>query len=300
MHAHHRPRSCRGCLRVCGNQTLSIVITTLVRGNRSVRESFVTAIHDVLPAATIQASVDGMDTQGVANALRQEHIPFHRLCDTQGGWGMLALFVTRYRAFHSQRSDLMLLLEDDVGLRPRFLHAIRQLIGAHFCRLSRVAEQVCSTSGQRHACFERAPEVLQLGSYGEGYITSREGASRLAAKVRRKGIIGCADQQFNIGELMNLSHAWNRRALPWSLLAPTNAGERAATPPILLSEALELQRCTRVNHIGPCRIAQPGSNGGSRAPSTPPRASTASTTEAERMHTMLMDIRRWPSVLQSE
>ena len=276
MAPQHRPRSCRRCLRVCGNRTLSVVITTLIRGNHSVRERFVSAIQDLIPTAAIQASVDGTNKQSVADALQQENVPFHRLCYTQGQWGALALFATRYRAFNHQRSDFMLLLEDDVGLRPRFLHAIATLIGAHFCATGRAAQQLCSTNGQRHACFERPVDVLQLGSYGEGYITSRDGAGRLAAKVRRMGIIGCADQQFNVGGLMNLSHAWNRRALPWRLLAPTNAGERAATPPILLSEAAELQRCTGLNRTGPCRMT-PSDHDGSRAlpPPERPKASTA-------------------------
>ena len=43
------------------------------------------------------------------------------------------------------------------------------------------------------------------------------------------GVIGCADQQYNVGRLMNLTHVHSRQKPRWRLLAPTNSGERAST-----------------------------------------------------------------------
>ena len=60
--------------------------------------------------------VDGADQQGVADALRHDGVAFRRPCYTTGGWGMLALSVTRHRAFDSQRADYQVLLEDDLEL----------------------------------------------------------------------------------------------------------------------------------------------------------------------------------------
>ena len=206
---------------MCGNSTLAVVVTTLVRGNKSVRAQYVDAVRRVVPTATVRAAVDGADQQGVADALRHDGVAFRRPCYTTGGWGMLALSVTRHRAFDSQRADYQVLLEDDLELLPQFVRAMRQLIGAHFCGERRVSGQLCTTNGRRHPCFQRAPDVIQLGSYGEGYITSRHGAQTLARKVREMGVRGCADQQYNVGALMNLTHVWNRRHVPWRRGAAT-------------------------------------------------------------------------------
>lgn len=252
-----------GSLRVCGNRSLSIIVVTLFRGERSIRESYVNDVLRVLPSATVLRALDGHDPQVVAEALRQDSVPYHKICRTQGEWGALACFASRHRAFAAQTSDYQVLLEDDIRLLPRFLQVMMLLIGAHYCGSSsraKVGQQVCSTNGVRHPCFQRGrppPDLVQLGSYGEGYITSRAGAHRLARKVRHVGIVGCGDQQYNVGSILNISHAWSRRPLPWRLLEPTNSGARAATGVITRGQADALRRCTAATaagqpHAAPC------------------------------------------------
>lgn len=93
---------------------------------------------------------------------------------------------------------------------------------------------------------------------GEGFLTSRVGAQRLVRKVEETGIVGCGDQQYNVGGIMNLSRAWprchpsspgaepggcrttsrldadawSRARLPWRLREATNTGDRARTAAI--------------------------------------------------------------------
>lgn len=261
-------------MRVCGNHTLDVVITSLMRGRRR----YVADMLRVLPGATVHKAIDGRDRQGVANTLWHEQIPFHHVCPTQGGWGMLALLLTRHRAFARQTSDFQLLLEDDLHLLPNFAHEVRELVAAHYCHSGSAsgqplpARQICTRNGRPSECFRIDPDVVQLGGYGEAYLTSRAGAERLVQKVRRIGIVGCADQQYNVGGLMNLTHAWSRLPLSWQLLVATNAGPRANTATITQAEAQRLRECS---------ASQTG-GGGERSGSE--SSSSGDTTGGKRRH----------------
>jgi hypothetical protein len=206
----------------------------------------------------------------VADALQHDRVPFHRICQSRGQWGSIACFVTRHRAFASQRADYQLLLEDDLFVGAGFLPLVRSLIESHYCATThayatiqidggarRLKHQRCTRGGVRTPCFDprTPPDVVQLGSYGEAFLTSFNGAARLAREVREHGILGCADQQYNVGRMMNLTHAWSQTSRrSWRLLVPTNSGDRSQTRDLSPGESAALRECTAPGYAGRCLL----------------------------------------------
>ena len=86
-------------------------------------------------------------------------------------------------------------------------------------------------------------DLVQLGTFGEGYLTSLEAARRLVEGFNATGIIGCPDEQLNMNLMPDVIR--HREVVypetPWELRVQTNAGDCLRTAMINSKEKAALQ-----------------------------------------------------------
>ena len=145
---------------------------------------------------------------------------------------MLAVALTRHAAFADQVCrgvPYQAVLEDDMALQPSWPSFIVQEARSRFARSSSSAAD--------------SLDLVQLGRYAEGYLTSLAGAARLLQRYNTSGIVRCADQQLNDKHIMNLSKT-ESTAVPWRNLRKANSkdGDIAKAPFITRAERRAL-RC---------------------------------------------------------
>jgi len=101
---------------------------------------------------------------------------------TYESWGTLANFLTRFKAFDmqvKQEIPFQAVIEDDVKLKPGFGQFLRETVKKHYGFAS------------------NASDLVILGHFGEGYLTSLAAARKIVQTLNAEGIIGCPDQQLN-------------------------------------------------------------------------------------------------------
>lgn len=173
-----------------------VLVMTL--GRDAERARYVEDMRRVLPDLETFAATNGFNRTTTARALlRETNMAFHEMCGdpTTSGvrefetWGTLANFITRYRAFARQVADgeaFQAVVEDDQQLAPDAA-----------ARLSAAATE--------HFGGARPVDLVLLGEWGEGYLTSLAAARRLVAGLDAYGIIGCPDQQLNNDLMPNVT-----------------------------------------------------------------------------------------------
>jgi len=88
---------------------------------------------------------------------------------------------------------------------------------------------------------------VQLGGYGEGYLTSLRGATKLLEAFRTSGVRGCPDQQLNDPAwhaLAGVRAVRSARRTPWVLLVTSNEGDISRSPCISIADQRLLRRHT--------------------------------------------------------
>ena len=171
---------------------VSVVVTSLLT---PARKAWVNHTSAHFANVTVLRAVNGYSQNETKAALKRSGLRFHRLCSGFGTWGTLACGITRFLALERQvrlRLPFQVLVEDDVQLLPSFTSKVAAIACAHFygaCE-GRCGEQfrhhVCTdgavqngSRGGKVTCFDTPPDVVQLARFGEGYLTSLEGARRL-------------------------------------------------------------------------------------------------------------------------
>jgi len=141
-----------------------------------------------LPEIEAHQSVNGFDLNHTCSLANSWNIPFVKL--NTGSGGMLANWLTKFAALREQvqqRIPFQVMLEDDIGLQPEFKTFVEQQVRRHFLGNNEqlpVKEQV---------------NLVVLGRWGEGYITSLASAARVLHRLRSNGIRRNPDIQFNDG-----------------------------------------------------------------------------------------------------
>ena len=180
----------------------------------------------------IYPAINGNRKKEVVRALVRSGLRFHGLCGYKlTSWGMLANTLTRHAAFFDQRCRglrFQAVLEDDMQLMdawPRFV----------------------MDTAQQTLANETALDHLQLGHYGEGYLTSLAGVTRLLERFRLHGIRRCPDQQLNDARIMNISMRSLEWQVPWVNLRRENSpnGDIGRTRHISPLERAALRCLTR-------------------------------------------------------
>ena len=208
--------------------------------NTTTRRHWVHDLRRSLPNLEVFLSVNGFDERATIRALAQCRLKYHinSYCGFSrfGTYGSLACFLTKVLALTSQVArelPFMAMLEDDMRLKPEFPAFVEQAVRQHF---------VTSAS---------PPEILVLGDWGEGYVTSLESARRVLASLRHQGV------PLNVDIMLNAGHAG--RALhvhgtPWVHRISPNFGDIQSTPhvrrEVLIRNGLTAPRSCTTGTLG--------------------------------------------------
>jgi hypothetical protein len=208
---------CGDCTAASGFRFSSMSVHYLVLTlNTTTRRHWVHDLRRTLPNLEVYLAVNGFDERATLRALAQCSLKYHinSYCGFSrfGTYGSLSCFLTKVLALTSQVArelPFMAMLEDDMRLKPDFPAFVEQAVQKHF---------VTSAS---------PPEILVLGDWGEGYVTSLESARRVLASLRHQGV------PLNVDIMLNAGHAG--RALkvhgtPWVHRIAPNLGDIQSTP----------------------------------------------------------------------
>jgi len=179
-------------------------------------------------------------------------------------YGSIANFITKYEALRMQlrrRVPYLAMVEDDMELQPGFAQFVTEAVRE---RLERAAHP---------------PELLVLGAWGEGYVTSLAAARRVVARLEQQGIPLTIDIMLNDG---HAGRAERVRGTPWRHRVPPNAGtsrwvhraspRAAATDESHRVEALPWSRHARPTTCSICHLqvtaSRPSTSAGTSCPSS--------------------------------
>jgi len=133
--------------------------------NNTERSGFVRANQALLPELELFLAVNGYSKEETIRRLGSTPLKFHpyTFCNAArfATFGSLANFASKYLALRMQvrrRLPYMAMLEDDMQLRPGFKAFVEQTV--------------------RYGALDRA-DLLVLGAWGEGYVTSLASARRV-------------------------------------------------------------------------------------------------------------------------
>ena len=181
--------------------------------NNTERSGFVRASRAVLPELEVFIAVNGYSKEDTIRHLASTPLKFHpyTFCNAArfATFGSLANFVSKYLALRMQvrrRLPYMAMLEDDMQLRPGFKAFVERAV--------------------RSGALDRA-ELLVLGAWGEGYVTSLASARRVLASLGRQGVPLTIDVMLNDGHAGRAVHinALRGDAVPWTHRVPPNGGD---------------------------------------------------------------------------
>ena len=145
--------------------------------NTTARRRFTTDNLKHLPASTeVYPSISGFDKQATVRALVASGLQYHlyTYCGFArfGTYGSLACFLTKYSALLSQirrRIPLMAMLEDDMRLSRNFVPFVEAQARLHM------------------SAHDPTADILVLGPWGEGYVTSYGSARRIVQRIKAQG-----------------------------------------------------------------------------------------------------------------
>ena len=178
----------------------------------------------MLPSLTLFRSVNGFDKQETTRALANSHMKYHLMtyCSFTrfGTFGSLANYLTKFYALQHQvshRLPFMAMLEDDMWLKDGFGQFVEAAVKRHF-------------AGHRG---NDAPDLIVLGTWGEGYVTSLNSARRVLRSLQRQGIPQNVDIMLNEG---HAGRAVRVDGAPWAHRVYVNDGDCLRTAHIGLRE----------------------------------------------------------------
>ena len=178
----------------------------------------------VFPNLKIFKSVNGFDEDLTLKNFKHENITFHSLSSQHlsqpinYNWGTLACWLTKYKALRWQIENnipYLCFIEDDLLISEDFVN-------------------YCYT----HLSYTSDSSFIRLGKWGEGYITSLEGAKNIIREFSIVGITKPIDMQLRsmkTVEEINISEY-----TPWLVLVKPEKGQRTKTKPLDVSKLSNL------------------------------------------------------------
>lgn len=164
-------------------------------------------------------AVSGFDRRETLSVLARTGLVYHlnTYCGFArfGTYGSLACFLTKVLALHVQvqrRIPYMAMLEDDMALLPGFAPFVQEQI-AHLAA--------------------GGVDLVQLGAWGEGYVTSLDSARRILRAIKQQGVPLNVDILFNAG---HVGRVWRAVGTPWRNFVAVNNGDIQSTPHIKRTE----------------------------------------------------------------
>ena len=179
------------------------------------RLSYINTNKQTLSELNILQSINGYNINETTNEYLASGLKFHNL--DYPTYGTLANFLTKVNAFKYQvhhKIDYMCLIEDDLILDNNF---------KSFIEGSLYLLKDCN--------------MIRLCTWGEGYVTSLEGAKHILNHIYNDGIIDSIDNQLRMrcGKEIYLNNT------PFNLVVETNKGDCLKTPAINEYELLKLR-----------------------------------------------------------
>lgn len=189
------------------NSTIDIVYFTQSLKTPE-RLEFIKKNQLIMPEMKIFEAVNGYDVDGTIKTLKDMKLKYIRMCRFYEKFGMLANFLTKVKAFQYQiehNIQYMCLIEDDLIIQKNFKEFIESKL--HLL-------EDCN--------------MLRLDKWGEGYVTSLNGAKNIVKEIYSKGIICNPDIQLreHCGKEIRINNT------PWELAVPTNQGDCLKTAEI--------------------------------------------------------------------
>jgi hypothetical protein len=197
----------------------SITFIQLVLTNDTSRVEFFKKNKSILPELKLFRSVDGFNISETRQNLNEENLEYtclappgmqdnaKKLENHKPKWGTLACWLTKYKALKWQvqhKIPYMCFIEDDLLLGPDF---------KEFCykKIRKLEPDVTN--------------IIRLGKWGEGYITSYETSQKVLYNLYKTGIMMPIDDQLRVNEK---EYSCSKET-PWLLAISSGAGERTKT-----------------------------------------------------------------------
>lgn len=201
-------------------------ITFIVLSLENTNDQFLTYKKNlnIIPNLKIFKSVDGFDEDLTLKNFKHENITFHSLASRNicrpmnYNWGTLACWLTKYKALRWQIENnipYLCFIEDDLLISNNFVN---------YC--------------YSHLSYANNSSFIRLGKWGEGYITSLEGAKNIIKEISIDGITKPIDTQLRMMKTVkeiNISEY-----TPWLLLIKPEKGQRTKTKPLDVSKLSNL------------------------------------------------------------
>ena len=172
------------------------------------RDNWLAFNREVLPEMHRFAAVDGTSRIAVMRALNESGLRFHKL--HSNSLGALACWLTKFNALREQvsrRIPYQVILEDDLMVRDTFRGFAGHLVRTLFEERT-VAHRV---------------DVVALGRWGEGYLTSLASAERVVSRLLLNGVQKSIDIQLNDGSSGPVVQL-HPNYVPFSYFRPPNKG----------------------------------------------------------------------------
>ena len=153
----------------------------------------------ILPQLELVKSVNGYKVMETLWELKKTGLKYFAVDDLFQNYGTIACFLTKYKCLVSQIEhsyQYLCFIEDDMLLSPGFEKFVQEQV--------RVLER------------DNTINMIRLGPWGEGYITSLASAKRLVSIIKQNGIIASVDTQLrkHCGkEIHRLNTPWRRTHL---------------------------------------------------------------------------------------
>jgi len=201
-----------------------------------IREEFLNANRREVPGLHVLDAVNGYDRNETIRQMRALRIPYCFYCK-RPSFGDLANALSKLKALQEQverRVPFQAIVDDDVLMHGEsFPQYVADLSRSYF--LATDAAGARDPVGWRERRV--VTDLVKLGNYGEGQLTSLVSAERILRKWQTTGFIGCSDQQWGSSWRMNATIANVAKYTPWTVLTKTNSGDVLKAP--FLTEADE-------------------------------------------------------------
>ena len=209
--------------------------------NTSARAAFVAANRKILPELQLFRAVNGFDTRQTIAALCSSGLRYHwGYCGFTrfGTFGSLANYLTKVFAIAHQVSrqlPVMAMLEDDMQLEEGFKAFVEAKAASllHAEQLFAARRASGSSSG---GAIDSPSDLLALGTWGEGYVTTLASARRVLRSFKRQGVPLNVDIMINDGHVGRVMRIDSAERVPWAHRVGANLGDCLRTPHIQFSE----------------------------------------------------------------
>jgi hypothetical protein len=190
-----------------------LVVMSLL--NNPTRNKWIDANRISVPTLSVFRCVDGRDFNATLRVLLESGLHYQRTCGHNVG--MLSNALCRYGAFKEQadaRAPWTAVIEDDAALSTHFMQYIGGLADA-----LRGSEEHNTT-------------IVQLGTFGEGYLTSLGTAKAIVRRFKERGIRDCPEPAYNGGRLLGQGTFKVHQHTPWRVMVGANQGDLGKTKPL--------------------------------------------------------------------